>query len=218
MPEHEATAMLAAIEAADLVTSGPDGMIATFLPMLFVPAQDSSADLGVRGVLQGHVARNNPHVAAARASQQDSLVITRGPDGYISPRFYASKAEHGRVVPTWNYTTVQVYGRLTVHDEPEWLRDLVTRLTDRHESSLSSRAGSVDPAGRWFVTDAPSAFIDGQLRAIVGLELQISRVEAKSKMSQNRPPADRLGVVEGLRAVDRGDPVASAVEAASALG
>jgi transcriptional regulator len=109
----------------------------------------------------------------------------------VSPNWYASKAEHGRVVPTWNYTTVHLTGRLYVHDDVDWLRTLVTRLTERHESHRQQP---------WAVTDAPERFVDGQLRAIVGVELAIERVEAKHKLSQNRPEADRAGVVEGLAA------------------
>ena len=117
----------------------------------------------------------------------------RGPDGYVSPSWYPSKAEHGRVVPTWNYLTAQVYGRLVVHEDAEWLRALVTRLTDapRGPAHRSAR-------GRWSVTDAPATFLDGQLRAIVGVELVISRIEAKAKLSQNRPAADQAGVLAGL--------------------
>jgi transcriptional regulator len=208
IPQHfamqiaDAKAMLACVRAADLITAGPDGLIATLLPLLYLP---DSADPDGFGVLQGHVARNNPQLAAAGETQADSLVIVRGSDGYISPRFYASKAEDGRVVPTWNYAMLHVYGELVIHDDPEWLLDLVTRLTDHHE------AGAATP---WHVDDAPGPFIAGQLRAIVGLELRISRIEAKNKMSQNRSDADRIGVIEGLRTVDPGDPVAAAVAAA----
>jgi transcriptional regulator len=122
----------------------------------------------------------------------------------VSPGFYPSKAEHGRVVPTWNYVTVHVHGRLVVHDDPAWVEDVVRRLTVAHE------AAEPDP---WSVDDVPRAFLDGQLRAIVGVELLISRVEGKLKLSQNRPPADVDGVVAGLTA--RGDTAsADAVRAA----
>ena len=118
-------------------------------------------------------------------------MIVRGPDAYISPSWYATKAEHGRVVPTWNYVTAHVHGVVTVHDDPAWVAELVRELTDRHE------AGRAAP---WSVDDAPPKFFAGQLRAIVGVELAIERIEAKFKLSQNRPAADVDGVIEGLRA------------------
>jgi transcriptional regulator len=178
--------------AADLVTAGPEGLEATMLPFLY--EHD-------RGTLLGHVARNNDHWK--RADGRPCLVIVRGPDAYISPSWYASKAEHGRVVPTWNYVTAHVHGTVTVHDDVAWLDDLVRRLTDRHE------AGRAEP---WSVDDAPERFVRGQLRAIVGVEVRIARVEAKFKLSQNRPAADVDGVVAGLRSVGDEDG-AAAVEA-----
>ncbi|HET6208883.1 MAG TPA: FMN-binding negative transcriptional regulator [Jatrophihabitans sp.] len=181
-PEAEVDRLLAELTAVDLITAGPTGLQASFLPML----HDAQA-----GSLVGHLARNNPHWRAARTGE--SLVIVRGPDAYVSPSWYPSKAEHGRVVPTWNYLTAHVYGRLVVHDDVEWLRALVTRLTEHHEARRTDQL-----AGRWAVSDAPPAFIDGQLRAIVGVELVISRIEAKAKLSQNRPPADQAGVLAGL--------------------
>jgi len=178
--------------AADLITSTSDGLLATFLPFIFDPA------VGERGALLGHVARNNAQWS--RPPIGDAMVIVRGPDAYISPSWYASKAEHGRVVPTWNYVTAHVYGELVVHDDPVWLDALVRRLTDRHEQ------GNPEP---WSVDDAPTRFIAGQLRAIVGLELVITRIEAKLKLSQNRPPADIAGVLAGLETA--GDVASAAV-------
>jgi transcriptional regulator len=172
--------------AADLVTVTADGLVATMLPFMYVP------EVGARGALHGHVARNNPQWKLP--AQGEAMAIVRGPDAYISPSWYASKAEHGRVVPTWNYVTAHVYGRLVVHDDPDWTEDLVRRLTGKHE------AGSARP---WSVDDAPPEYIAGQLRAIVGVELAITRIEAKAKLSQNRPEADVDGVIAGLRA--RGD-------------
>jgi transcriptional regulator len=145
--------------------------------------------VGERGVLLGHLARNNDQWRTPVIGE--ALVIAHGPDAYVSPSWYPSKAEHGRVVPTWNYATVHVYGTLQVHDDPDWLAELVGRLTDRHEATRPHP---------WAVTDAPPPFIAGQLRAIVGIELVISRVAVKVKMSQNRPGADIDGVVAGLRA------------------
>jgi len=177
--------------AADLITATPEGMVATQLPFIY----DRE-----RGALLGHLARNNDQWR--RTVLGEALVIMRGPSAYITPNWYAAKREHGRVVPTWNYVTAHVYGRLIVHDDPEWVGALVRRLTDHHESGR---------AEQWSVDDAPPAFIAGQLRAIVGVELAISRVEAKFKLSQNRPPADVAGVIDGLRATGD-EPSAAAVE------
>ncbi|RDI65369.1 putative FMN-binding protein [Nocardia pseudobrasiliensis] len=121
----------------------------------------------------------------------EAMVIVRGPDAYVSPGWYPSKGEHGRVVPTWNYVTAHVYGRLTVHDDPAWVERNVVELSERHEG------GRVNP---WSVDDAPPQFISGLLRAIVGVELSITRIEAKFKLSQNRPSADIDGVISGLSA------------------
>lgn len=182
--------------AADLVTVTPEGLVATMLPFIYVP------EAGEHGALHGHVARNNPQWKLP--VQAEALVIVRGPDAYITPNWYASKAEHGRVVPTWNYVTAHVYGRFVVHDDAAWTEDLVRRLTAKHEAR---------GARPWSVDDAPPEFIAGQLRAIVGVELAITRIEAKAKLSQNRPAADVAGVISGLR--DRGDTVsAEAVERA----
>jgi transcriptional regulator len=186
MHDDEVRALLTASGAADLVTSTSQGLLATMLPFVFDP------DAGEHGALLGHVARNNPQWRETAAGE--SLVIVRGPDAYVSPSWYASKAEHGRVVPTWNYVTAHVYGRLVVHDDVQWLEALVRRLTERHEAGM---------ARPWSVDDAPPAYVAGQLRAIVGVELRITRIEAKAKLSQNRPAADVDGVVAGLAA--RGD-------------
>jgi transcriptional regulator len=198
VPTHFAPAdadvheLLANSGAADLVTGGPEGLQATMLPFLY------DRD---RGVLQGHFARNNDHWRHIQGVE--ALVIAHGPDSYVTPAWYASKAEHGRVVPTWNYAVVHVHGTVTVHDDVDWLSSLVRRLTDHHEQRR--------PAP-WSVDDAPERFVAGQLRAIVGIEIAIRRVEAKFKLSQNRPEADIDGVIAGLRSV--GDErSAAAVEA-----
>jgi transcriptional regulator len=195
--EEELTALLSRGAAADLVTSTPDGLFATFLPFLY------DATVGEHGALLGHVARNNEQWQLPVLGE--ALVVVHGPDSYVSPNFYASKAENHRVVPTWNYLTAHVYGQLVVHDDTVWLSGLVRRLTDFHEAH--------EPRP-WSVDDAPVPYIEGQLRAIVGLELVITRIEAKAKLSQNRPPADIDGVVAGLLA--RGDTAgAEAVRAAT---
>lgn len=181
--EESAAAFLAQIRAADLVTVTEDGLVATFLPLLFDPS------VGERGALLGHVARKNDQWK--RRPIGEALVIAHGEDAYITPSWYPSKAEHGRVVPTWNYTTAHVFGRLAIHDDRDWVDANVRALTERHEAS---RAAS------WSVDDAPPTFHAGQLRAIVGVELVISGVQAKFKMSQNRDDADIDGVVAGLAA------------------
>lgn len=169
--------------AADLITATPNGLIATLLPFIYDP------DAGEHGALLGHVARNNDQWRLP--AQGEAMVIVRGPDAYISPAWYATKAEHGRVVPTWNYVTAHVYGELFIHDDVEWLDVLVRLLTDRHEARNDSE---------WSVDDAPAPFIAGQLRAIVGVEVRITRIEAKAKLSQNRSAEDIAGVVAGLEA------------------
>jgi transcriptional regulator len=182
--------------AADLVTLTAEGLVATMLPFIYEPSA------GEHGALHGHLARNNPQWKLDAVGE--ALAIVRGPDAYISPGWYASKVEHGRVVPTWNYVTAHVYGRLVVHDDPGWTEDLVRRLTTKHEAYRDHP---------WSVDDAPRSFIEGQLRAIVGVELEITRIEAKAKLSQNRPATDVEGVIAGLR--ERGDKeMADAVERA----
>ncbi|MFI5782976.1 FMN-binding negative transcriptional regulator [Nocardia sp. NPDC051570] len=170
--------LLARHGAADLITATSGGLVATMLPFVY----DAEA-----GTLRGHLARNNDQWRQPVVGE--ALVIVRGPDAYISPSWYATKAEHGRVVPTWNYVTAHVYGRLVVHDDPVWVEQLIRELTERYEGGRPSP---------WSVDDAPPQFIAGQLRAIVGIELMITRVEAKYKLSQNRSAADIDGVISGL--------------------
>jgi len=169
--------------AADLVTVTPQGLVATMLPFVYDP------EAGEHGSLLGHVARNNEHWKLP--AEGEAMVIVRGGDFYVTPSWYASKAEHGRVVPTWNYVTAHVYGRLVVHDDPAWVEDVVRRLTAKHE------ADRPDP---WEVDDAPEKFVRGRLRAIVGVEVVIGRIEAKFKLTQNKPDADIGGVADGLEA------------------
>lgn len=189
--DEEARALLAGIRVADLISATPEGLFATFLPLIY----DEHA--GQRGALLGHVARKNDHWRLP--AQGDALVIAHGPDAYITPSWYAAKREHGRVVPTWNYVTAHIYGELVIHDDPVWLERFVRRLTERHEAEREHP---------WAVDDAPRDYIDGQLRAIVGVELQISRVEAKAKLGQNRSAEDLDGVIAGLH--ERGDEAAAA--------
>ncbi len=168
---------------ATLVTIGPDGFRASILPMLFDP------DDGPHGTLRGHLARGNPQWRDVETAGGLALAVFDGPDAYVSPAWYEEKRRTGKVVPTWNYVTVQAQGTLTTRHEPEWLRPHVARLVDRHE------AGREDP---WALTDAPEDYVTGQLRAIVGLELVIERLEAKAKLSQNRSAEDVEGTIAGL--------------------
>ncbi len=179
--------------AGDLVTVGDDGLLASLIPFVHDPGG------GEHGSLLGHLARSNPQWR--RSTSDVALVILRGPDAYVSPGWYASKAQHGRVVPTWDYVTVHLHGRLVVRDDHDFVADVVHRLTQRHE------AGRAAP---WSVADAPERFVAGQLRAVVGVEVQITRIEAKAKLSQNRPAADIDGVIAGLQEDGRPD-VAEAV-------
>lgn len=139
------------------------------------------------GVLRGHLARANAHWHSLEGA--DVLVVFQGPNAYVSPAWYASKAEHGKVVPTWNYVMVQARGVARVRDDERWLRQQVTKLTETHESSRETP---------WHVADAPPAFVEAQLRGIVGVEIEIRAIDGKWKVSQNRTVADRHGVADGL--------------------
>jgi len=175
---HARLAALAGSRPAVIVTNdGRNGFEANHVPVLF-DAPD---------ILLGHVARANP---LATLSGQSALAILGGPDCYVTPSWYPSKGESGRVVPTWNYAAIHVHGRLEMFDDARRLRDLLDRLTQRHE------AGRPHP---WAIADAPEDYLTTQLKGIVGLRLVIERVEAKAKMSQNRTEADRAGVAAGLR-------------------
>ena len=167
------------VGAAELVTIRADGFPdATLLPVIWDDER-----------LIFHMARANPHWTTIERGTP-ALAIVTGAHGYVSPSWYPSKAEHGRVVPTWNYSAVHFTGRVETHLDPGWLLDAVSRLTDLHERNRDRP---------WSVTDAPERYIDKQLRAIVGIEMTIEKVEAKAKLSQNRSEEDRRGVVEGLR-------------------
>jgi transcriptional regulator len=177
-----------------IVTSGPDGLIASHLPFLLEP------EYGEHGRLWFHFARPNPQWRAVTA-QTEALAIFLGPHAYVSPSWYATQRETGKVVPTWNYLAVHAYGPLEVFEDPETLRDLVTRLTAAHEGALP------EP---WKPSDAPGDYIATQLRGIVGLRMPIRRLYGKWKMSQNRPSADRAGAIEALETSERADDRATA--------
>lgn len=174
---------------ATVVTHAADGFAANHLPFELVD-----------GVLHGHVARGNE---LARMDGAEVLLMFQGPDGYISPNWYPSKHETGREVPTWNYAVVHVHGRLRVIDDALWMRGLLETLTDRHEA---------DQPQPWKISDAPNDHIEKSLRAIIGLEVSVERIEGKFKLSQNHPARNRAGVVAGLRERD-GDGDAELAEA-----
>ena len=182
----ELHAILRAARLATLVTATDEGVLATPLPLFLVP------DEGPLGTLYGHLARANPQWT--RAPRGEALALFGGPDAYVTPSWYATKQEHGRVVPTWNYVAVHAYGTPEFFEDPDRLLDVVARLTDLHES------GRAEP---WAVADAPEPFVRGQLKGIVGLRLPVARLEGKRKMSQNRSAEDRAGVALGLAASDR---------------
>jgi len=169
---------------ATVVSQGANGLQASHLPLLLEP------DEGQYGTLYGHFARANPHWRDLEGGAE-ALVIFQGPEAYISPSWYPAKAEHGKVVPTWNYIAVHAQGRAELFDEPERLLQLVSRLSQRHE------AGRAQP---WAVNDAPRDYLDAMLRAIVGFALPIERLEGKWKLGQNRSAADQAGVRAGLGA------------------
>lgn len=171
-----------------LITHGATGLVANVVPFTLRIAASSA-------VLRAHLAKANEQVADLRAGAP-VLVIFQGPQAYVSPSWYATKHEHGRVVPTWNYVIVQVRGTPTVIEDPDWLREQVDELTSHHEG---------DRAEPWSIDDAPADFIAGQMKGIVGLEIPIERIEGKWKVSQNQPASNRIGVERGLRAEDRVD-------------
>jgi transcriptional regulator len=166
------------------VVAGADGLLANHVPFLL----DRSR--GPHGTLVGHVARANP-VWRALAAQVPSLVMFQGPQSYITPNWYPGKAEHGKVVPTWDYAVVHAHGVAHAIEDRDWLMDMLERLTNRQEAAQ---------AAPWRVADAPAAYIDKMLRAIVGIEIPLERLEGKLKASQDEDLQDRLGTVTGLRA------------------
>lgn len=168
---------------ATLVTFDENGLQASHVPLLLNP------DEGPNGTLYGHLAKANPQWKTLGA--REALVIFQGPDAYISPSFYTAKAEHGKVVPTWNYLAVHVYGRAQVFTDPQRLLRVVSDLTDKHEARR--------PAP-WAVSDAPDDYIQKMLNGIVGFAIPIERLEGKRKLNQNRSAEDITGVSKGLAA------------------
>jgi transcriptional regulator len=176
---------------ATVVTQGADGLEANHIPLHL----DASA--GPNGTLRGHVARANPLAADATVNRK-ILVIFKGPDSYISPSGYATKAEHGKVVPTWNYTAVHAYGELRLIDDAEWLLAQLKALTAEQEGGLPNP---------WAVDDAPADYIGKMLGAIVGIEISIDRLVGKWKVSQNQPAVNQASLIAALD----GDPMAGLI-------
>ncbi|MHA6692088.1 FMN-binding negative transcriptional regulator [Devosia sp. A449] len=180
--------IIRAARLSTLVTATSQGLVATPLPLILDETE------GEHGVLYGHLARANPQWQLPVTGE--AMVIFSGPDAYVTPSWYPSKREHGKVVPTWNYVTVHAYGPVEFFEDPERLLDMVTRLTNLYEQPRQQP---------WAVSDAPAPFIKAQLKGIVGLRLPISRLEGKVKMSQNRSEADREGVVTGLSSSEQAE-------------
>ncbi|MDR3493751.1 MAG: FMN-binding negative transcriptional regulator [Ancalomicrobiaceae bacterium] len=183
-----------------LVRNGPEGLTADLVPFL---VED---DAGSRRLL-AHVARANP-LWREVAPDEPVLVVFQGPEHYVSPSWYATKAATGKVVPTWNYVVVEAHGRLTVHDEAEWIGRQIRALTRSQEGSR---------AAPWVVDDAPAEFVAQQVRAIVGIEIRLDRLLGKWKVSQNRNTADRAGVAAGLDAEGSDEAAAMAALVAATL-
>ncbi len=203
--EEDVAALLDGMGAGELITATAEGLLATLLPLIWEPAPERAPGEGVLGRLMGHVARNNRQWKTAATG--DAMVIVRGPDAYISPSWYATKREHGRVVPTWNYLTAHLHGPLVVHDDADWCERNVRALVARHEGRRPHP---------WSVDDAPPPYIAGQLKAIVGVEVLVTRLEAKTKLSQNRSSEDVEGAIAGLEAVGDGSSLATAAAMRSA--
>jgi transcriptional regulator len=179
----EMHALMRARPFAALVSAGPLGLYATHLPTVL-------KDEGPNGLIECHLARANPHWKDLAAGGE-ALMIFQGPEGYITPNWYATKIQTGKAVPTWNYAIVHAYGRPEVVNEKSWLLRHVTELSDQQERS---------EAHPWAVSDAPESYVDVMLRGIVGFRFAVTRLEGKWKMSQNRETQDRIGVIDGLKA------------------
>lgn len=188
---------------AVLVTNTGGVLEANHLPLLIDPLPSP------QGTLRGHVARANPlwRQLHETGHENEALAVFQGPQAYITPSWYPEKRVTGKVVPTWNYAVVHARGPLIIHDDRDWLRDLVSRLTRQQEAGLPQP---------WGIADAPADYIERMLGAIVGIEIPISRIEGKWKVSQNRADADRTGVVDGL--AQSADPQAQAMAALVAGG
>lgn len=178
MSPEQVHEVLGGVGAADLVTSHEHGLVATYLPFVFAP------EASEHGSLLTHVARNNRQWCDELTGE--AMVIVHGAEHYVSPRWAPDLTAAGQSLPTWNYVTVHAYGRLVAHDDPGWCEGVVRRLIARHETEYS-------------LDQVPRDFVERQLRATVGIEVRLTRVEAKAKMSQNKMPGDVAGMIRGLR-------------------
>jgi transcriptional regulator len=196
-------ALIRAFPLGTLVTNGSSGLVANHVPFLIDP------EASRLGTLRAHVARANP-LWKESDPEAEALVIFQGAERYVTPSWYATKRETGKVVPTWNYAVVHAYGRMRIVEDEGWLRTQIEDLTRFNEGLR---------AEPWAVTDAPEKFVEAMVRGIVGLEIEIARIEGKWKVSQNRPEADRRGVAAGLRedADARSGEMADLVEAFGGL-
>lgn len=182
---------------ATMVSGTADGLLVDHLPLLCDPTS------GAAGRLRGHISAGNPLLKSGHTGM-DVTAIFKGPHGYISPSWYPSKKDHGKVVPTWNYVAAHAHGRLHFHRDPDWCLQIIDDLTNRYEETRDNP---------WAVSDMPPEFLTRQLRGIVGIEIEIVRLEGQRKLSQNKSQADRQGVLNGLRA--EGDH--TAIELADAM-
>lgn len=171
-----------------LITPGPEGVLANLVPF-------SLHAIGAKGTLRCHVARANTHIPALRAASE-ALVVFQGPNAYVSANWYPTKQQHGKAVPTWNYSVVHARGRPTVIDDPQWILAQITDLTNAAEK------GSPHP---WRVSDAPEEYILSQLKALIGIEIPIERIEGKFKVSQNQPEINREAVAERFAETGQAD-------------
>lgn len=189
-------ALIRAHPLAVLVTSVGGTLEANHLPLLIDPLPSP------QGTLRGHVARANPLWRQVREAgcENEVLAVFQGPQAYVTPSWYPEKRATGKVVPTWNYAVVHAHGPLIIRDDRDWLRDLVSRLTDQQEAGLPQP---------WAISDAPADYIERMLGAIVGIEIPINRIEGKWKVSQNKADAERAGVADGL--AQSADPQAQAI-------
>jgi len=187
--------LISAHPLATLITAGSNGLMANLIPFTLHVG-------GEHGILRAHLARGNKQLDALREGAE-ALVVFQGPECYVTPSWYPSKAENGKVVPTWNFAMVQARGNPQVFDDATWVRAQIDEMTNNHESQRERP---------WKVSDAPEDFIAVQLKAIVGIEIPISSIEGKWKVSQNRLPADRQGVIDGLRAEQICPPMLAAME------
>ncbi len=181
--DKAAQEFLSQIESGHLVSNTEKGLVSTLLPLIYDQETNS---------LLGHVAKLN--IQASLPTNQEALVISMLNETYISPNWYASKEEHHKVVPTWDYMMVHAYGQLVIHNHPDWILNQVTRLTNHFEANQPKP---------WNVDQAPTDYVDGQIRAIVGIQLKINRIEASFKMSQNKSKVDLDGVIAGLQKADK---------------